>query len=67
MQVLKGKHTFDLDSMLKKPLFAHLATVEEDTPKDSPVWFHWENNEIWIIGTKSDSFPKRIQKTQSVR
>ncbi|CAG9622390.1 pyridoxamine 5'-phosphate oxidase family protein [Sutcliffiella rhizosphaerae] len=62
MEIINGKRTFDLDDMLSKPLFAHLSTVEVDMPKDSPVWFHWENNEIWIIGTKTDTFPKRIQK-----
>ncbi|KMJ59863.1 pyridoxamine 5-phosphate oxidase [Bacillus sp. LL01] len=62
MKIIRDKNrSFELDEMLNKPLFAHLATVQDDTPKDSPVWFHWGNNELWIIGTASDTFPKRIQ------
>lgn len=62
MQIIRDKkRSFELEAMLKKPLFAHLATVEGDTPKDSPVWFLWEGNEIWLIGTAKDTFPKRIR------
>lgn len=62
MQIIRDKkRSFDLEAMLGKPLFAHLATVEGDIPKDSPVWFHWEKNELWMIGTGKDTFPKRIQ------
>jgi uncharacterized pyridoxamine 5'-phosphate oxidase family protein len=50
----------DLDRVLAKPLVAHLATVEKDLPRDSPVWFLWENEKLWIIGTAADSFPGRI-------
>jgi len=51
-----------LEEFLAKPLFAHLSTVEEDVPKDSPVWFHWEENCLWVIGNSSDTFPLRINK-----
>ncbi|MEA3322533.1 MAG: pyridoxamine 5'-phosphate oxidase family protein [Bacillota bacterium] len=61
MQIIRDKkRSFDLETMLAKPLFAHLATVEGDAPKDSPVWFYWEGNELWIIGTAKDTFPNRI-------
>ncbi|TVP83269.1 MAG: pyridoxamine 5'-phosphate oxidase family protein [Alkalicoccus sp.] len=52
----------DLEEVLAKPLVAHLATVEKDCPRDSPVWFIWENEKLWIIGTAADSFPERIQR-----
>lgn len=65
-----GSH-FDLDDdaarrlmteILSRPLFAHLATGSEDGPRESPVWFLWEEGALWIIGNyKSDSFPKRIE------
>ena len=66
-----GSH-FDLDGtearrlmneILSRPLFAHLATASDDGPRESPVWFLWENEELWIIGNyQSDSFPKRIER-----
>ena len=43
-------------------IFAHLATASEDGPRDSPVWFLWEDGALWIVGDKqTDTFPKRIQ------
>jgi len=53
---------FDIDDFLQRPLFAHLATASEDGPRESPVWFLWEDGAIWLIGNSRDSFQKRIQK-----
>ena len=68
--VLRTGSHFDLDEesatrlmndVLNRPLFAHLATASEYGPRESPVWFLWEDDAIWIIGNKeTDSFPSRI-------
>ena len=68
--VLKTGSHFDLDEesatrlmndVLMRPLFAHLATASEYGPRESPVWFLWEDGAIWIVGNnESDSFPSRI-------
>ncbi|HEV7842921.1 MAG TPA: pyridoxamine 5'-phosphate oxidase family protein, partial [Pyrinomonadaceae bacterium] len=65
-----GSH-FDLDEeaahrlmeeILARPLFAHLATGSEDGPRESPIWFLWESEALWIIGNyQADSFPERIK------
>ena len=65
-----GSH-FDLDEadalalltrILSRPLFAHLATASEQGPRESPVWFLWEEEALWIIGNyQTDSFPGRIE------
>lgn len=48
--------------ILSRPLFAHLATDSEDGPRESPVWFLWEDDALWIIGNyRTDSFPRRIE------
>jgi hypothetical protein len=53
----------DLDDLLARPLFAHLATASEDGPRDSPVWFLWESQAIWIIGSRrTDTFPTRVER-----
>lgn len=63
MKIIRGERSFNLDEFLKRPLFAHLATSSEEGPKESPVWFHWEDECLWIIGTPAtDSFPGRIEK-----
>ena len=51
-----------LAEMMARPLFAHLATASERGPRESPVWFLWEDETIWIIGNRlTDSFPSRIE------
>jgi hypothetical protein len=52
-----------LDEFLSRPLFAHLATGSELGPRESPVWFLWEDEAVWIIGNyKTDSFPSRLER-----
>ena len=47
---------FEIEDVLYKPLMAHLSTVEDEAPRDSPVWFLWEDSFLWIFGTSKDSF-----------
>jgi len=70
-----GSH-FDLDDeaaqqlmeeVVSEPLFAHLATESAEGPRESPVWFLWEGNALWIIGNqRTDSFPGRIEREPRV-
>lgn len=63
MEIIKGNRSFSIDEFLKKPLFAHLSTLSEEGPRESPVWFYWENECIWITGNpSSDSFPNRVEE-----
>src|SRR5688572_23280012 len=52
---------FDATEILAKPLMAHLATASPDGPRDSPVWFLWEEGAIWLIANNEDSFPVRLR------
>src|SRR4051794_1014521 len=63
MEVIHDRErSVDLEEFLTRPLFAHLATASEHGPRESPVWFLWEENAVWIIGSReSDSFPARIE------
>lgn len=51
---------FDLDEFLSRPLYAHLAHHSEHDPRESPVWFRWEGQCIWIIG--GTSFPANLKR-----
>ena len=52
-----------LAGLLSRPLFAHLATASEDGPRESPVWFLWEEGALWVIGNyRTDTFPRRIER-----
>src|SRR5260370_15916696 len=51
----------DIDALLSRPLLAHLATTSALGPRESPVWFLWEDGKLWIIGDRrKDTFPGRI-------
>ena len=50
----------DLEDFLSRPLFAHLATASEDGPRESPVWFLWEDGAVWMIAGEKDTFWRRI-------
>jgi hypothetical protein len=53
----------DLEKFLSRLLFAHLASASEEGPRESPVWFLWEDGAVWIIGSlRDDSFPRRIER-----
>jgi hypothetical protein len=52
-----------MEDLLARPLFAHLATASDQGPRESPVWFLWEENALWIIGNyRTDTFPTRIER-----
>jgi hypothetical protein len=51
---------FDLEELLARPLYAHLAHSSEHGPRESPVWFHWDGQAIWIIG--GSSFPSNLKR-----
>jgi nitroimidazol reductase NimA-like FMN-containing flavoprotein (pyridoxamine 5'-phosphate oxidase superfamily) len=64
MRVIRDRpRSVDLDEFLSRPLFAHLATSSEEGPRESPVWFLWEDGALWILGSRrTDSFPARIER-----
>ena len=54
-------HAFDPQSLLQLPLMANLATMSADGPRNSPVWFIWEGEAIWMLGDKGGSSVKRLK------
>ena len=55
--------TVDVEAFLARPLFAHLSTVSPEGPRESPVWFLWEDEALWILGSRrTDTFPIRIKR-----
>jgi hypothetical protein len=51
---------FALDEFLSRPLYAHLAHNSEHGPRESPVWFHWDGEAVWVIG--GDTFPTNLKR-----
>jgi hypothetical protein len=51
---------FELGEFLSRPLYAHLAHSAGGKPRESPVWFHWDGQAVWIIG--GTSFPGNLKR-----
>ena len=57
-----GDRDFDPEVLLRAPLMAHLATTCPEGPRDSPVWFLWEDAAVWLVGARVDSFVQRLER-----
>jgi hypothetical protein len=55
-----GREIFDLAEFLSRPLYAHLAHDSGGGPRESPVWFHWDGQALWVIG--GASFPANLKR-----
>ncbi len=55
-----SRDIFDLNEFLSRPLFAHLAHNAKDGSRESPVWFYWDGDSLWIIG--GTSFPTYLKR-----
>lgn len=53
---------FDIMAVLDRPLMAHLSTLDGNEPRESPVWFIWEEYCLWLFGTSKDSFIRRLRE-----
>lgn len=52
---------FDAQDFLDRPLFAHLATLGDAGHCETPLWFLWEHEALWMIGSSRSGFPKRLR------
>ena len=52
---------FDPENVLQLPLVANLATCEIDgSPRNAPVWFHWEEGALHMLSDESSSSMRRV-------
>lgn len=67
MDIVENTLGVDLDVFLARPLFAHLATASSAGPRESPVWYLWEDGTMWIDGDRdTNSFTSRIIRDDRV-
>ncbi|CAI48411.1 FMN-binding domain protein [Natronomonas pharaonis DSM 2160] len=63
MDVVENTLGASIDAFLSRPLFGHLATHHPDGPRESPVWYLWEDDTAWVLGdSATDTFPARIEQ-----
>jgi predicted pyridoxine 5'-phosphate oxidase superfamily flavin-nucleotide-binding protein len=63
MHVVENTLGVDVGVFLARPLFAHLATASPGGPRDSPVWYLWDDDDrtLWIDADRaSNSFTDRL-------
>jgi hypothetical protein len=61
--IIDRARTVDLDSILSRPLMAHLSSSSPEGPRDTPVWFLWEAKAIWIIAElDGNTFHERLKE-----
>lgn len=51
---------FEPEAVLAKPLVAILATLSPEGPRNAPVWFHWEDEALWMLSDEGSSSARRI-------
>ena len=53
---------FHPSELLKRPLMANVASVAaHGTPRNVPMWYIWEENAIWLLGSASSSSVKLLK------
>lgn len=63
MEVVENTLDTPLDSFLDRPLFCFLGQVADGEPRISPLWYLWEDEQIWIIGdTVGKSYMERVER-----
>lgn len=62
MKLLRNaRATFELDEFLARPLMAHLSTESPGGARESPLWYLWEDQAIWLIVEEGyNTFHQRI-------
>ncbi|EDQ04809.1 hypothetical protein DSM14862_01683 [Sulfitobacter indolifex] len=55
------EYTFDPHALLSEPLMANLCTSGNEGPRNAPVWFLWEDEAIWMLGSKNGSSVSRLK------
>lgn len=55
---------FDVEDLLSRPLFAHLATLGDAGPCETPLWFSWEDGAVWMIARSNSGFTKHLGRDE---
>jgi len=53
--------SFNSEALLTRPLMANLATLDVEGPRNAPVWFIWEEDALWMLGSENGSSVRRLR------
>lgn len=66
MEIIENTLDVELDALLARPLFCFLATTDDGEPRNSALWFLWEDEAFWIIADTEKTYPERVERNPSV-
>lgn len=62
MNIIENTLEESIDDVLQLPLYCFVATLsKEGDPRVSPLWYHWEEQRMWIIADLQKTYTSRIQ------
>ncbi|MDS0278977.1 pyridoxamine 5'-phosphate oxidase family protein [Halomicroarcula sp. S1AR25-4] len=63
MDIVENTLDASLGEFLARPLFCFLAQSSESGPRVSPLWFHWDGEQVWLIAMEDGrSYPDRLRQ-----
>lgn len=63
MEVVENTLSVPVEDVLDRPLFCFLAQSSGSGPRVSPLWFLWEDGQVWLIAQEdARSYPDRVRQ-----
>lgn len=63
MNIIENTLDVPIESFLTRPLFCFFGQVAGGEPRISPLWYLWEDEQIWCIGdTEEKSYTTRVEQ-----
>lgn len=55
-------HDFKPELLFEMPLMGVLSTMSVEGPRNAPVWYAWEEDALWMLGSATTSSVKRLRR-----
>ncbi|MBV0925632.1 pyridoxamine 5'-phosphate oxidase family protein [Halomicroarcula limicola] len=63
MEIVENTLDTSIDEFLARPLFCFLAQSSAAGPRVSPLWFRWEDEQVWLVAMEDGrSYPDRVRE-----
>jgi len=61
MEIVENTLDTEIDAVLSRPLFCFLGQASDGGPRLSPLWFLWEDRQVWCIAMTGRSYVDRVR------
>ena len=63
MDLVENTLSVPVEEFLDRPLFCFLAQSSGSGPRVSPLWFLWEDGQVWLVAQEdARSYPDRVRQ-----